>query len=96
VTLIGLAVGTVLRSSAGGITVMILGVFALPELGALLLPSSWADVILRYLPSNAGQALTSLERSPDLLAPSTGAFVLLGWVVVPLVVAAFVIRHRDA
>jgi ABC-2 type transport system permease protein len=96
VTLIGLGVGTLLRSSAGGISVMILGVFALPELGALLLPSSWADAVLRYLPSNAGQALTSLQPSPDLLAPSTGALVLVGWVVIPLIVAAVALRLRDA
>lgn len=95
VALIGLAIGTVLRGTAAGISVLFGLVFLLPGLGGLLLPASWRGDVLQFLPSEAGSAFYSVTPNPDLLASGTGALVFLAWVLVPLAVAAVVLRRRS-
>lgn len=50
--------------------------------------------MLKYLPSNAGEAFTSVHTTPDLLTPTTGLWVFLARVVVPLLATAVVLRRR--
>ena len=96
VALMGLAVGTLLRSGSTAISTLVGVLFLLPGLGSVLLPASWRDDVLQYLPSNAGTALTSATEVPGLLSPGAGALTLLAWVAVPLVVAAVALRRRGA
>jgi hypothetical protein len=96
VALMGLAVGTLLRSSSAAISTLVGLLFLLPGLGSVLLPSSWRDDVLQYLPSNAATAITSVPAVPDLLSPTAGAVTLLVWVAVPLVLAAASLRRRSA
>ncbi len=94
VALIGLALAALLRATAAAISAVFGLVFLLPALG-MLLPASWRDTVLQYLPSNAGSAFTSVVPDPGLLSPTSGALVLLLWVAVPMAAAAVVLRRRS-
>lgn len=96
VALIGLAVGALLRSTAGAISTLVGVVFLLPGLGAVLLPASWQDNVLQYLPSNAGSAFTSVNPEAGLLSPTAGLLVFLAWIAVPLAAAAIAVKRRPA
>lgn len=93
---IGLALGILMRNTAAAIGTVLGAVLFLPALASVLLPSDWSTV-LKFLPSNAGTAFTSLSASgQDLLAPNSGALVFVVWIVVAVVAAAFAIQRRDA
>jgi ABC-2 type transport system permease protein len=67
-----------------------------PTLLSAILPSSWEDHILPYLPSNAGSSFTSVVPPDGMLSAGAGGAVLAGWVVVLLGAAAILLRRRDA
>jgi ABC-2 type transport system permease protein len=92
---LAVALGFLLRSTAGGIATLFGLLLVVPTLG-LLLPSSWRDTLLPYLPNYAGSAVTSVRPQDDLLSPTGGAAVLLVWALVPLLAAALVLRRSDA
>ena len=71
---IGVALGILLRSTAAAIGTVIGAILFVPTLASALLPDSWDD-ILKYLPSNAGQAFTSLNPADTLLSPGVGMAV---------------------
>ncbi|HEX6343411.1 ABC transporter permease [Umezawaea sp.] len=96
VAVMGVAFGSILRGTAGAISTLFALVFLAPGLGRLLLPTSWRDDVLKYLPSNASSSFTSVTAGPDVLGTTAGALVFAAWVVVPLVVAAVLLRRRDA
>ncbi|HYQ63917.1 ABC transporter permease subunit [Actinophytocola sp.] len=96
VAVIGVALGSVLRNTAGAISTLVAVMFLVPGLGSLVLPASWRDDVLRFLPSNASDAFVSVAPGPNLLGAPAGAAVFAVWVVVPLVVAAVLLRRRDA
>ena len=91
---IGVSLGMVLRSIAGGVATLIGGLLFVPTLASALLPSSW-EAVLKYLPSNAGMSFSSITPSPDLLSAGAGGLVFAGWVALSLVLAAVVFRRRD-
>jgi hypothetical protein len=67
----------------------------LPSL-AELLPSSVANHVNKYLPSNAAMALLETQSEAHELAPWTGFAVFGLFAVVALAAAAVVLRRRDA
>lgn len=93
--LLGLALGAVIRRSAGAITGLFALVFFLPGL-LQLLPSSIKDNLNKYLPSNAGSAIYRQVSAHDVLSPGAGLAVLVAWGVIALAVAAYFIQRRDA
>jgi ABC-2 type transport system permease protein len=94
--LLALAIGTMIRHTAGAISTIIGIVFVLPILSGLL-PSSWGAHINAYLPEQAGTLIThTQEQSGDLLSPWQGFGVLCIWTVLALVVAAYLLERRDA
>ncbi len=95
IAVLAVALGFLLRSTAGGIATLFGLLLVVPTLG-LLLPSSWRDTLLPYLPNNAGSAVTTVRPLDDLLSPTGGALVLLAWALIPLLAAALVLRRRDA
>ena len=94
ITLVGLALGSLLRSTPAALSVLVALFFLLPGLGSFLLPASVRDDVLPYLPSNAGSAFTSVNPTPDLLNASTGAAVFAAWILVPLALAAVRLARR--
>jgi ABC-type transport system involved in multi-copper enzyme maturation permease subunit len=94
VGVLAVALGFLIRSTAGGVATMCGLLLVLPTLG-LLLPSSWQEHVLPYLPSNAGAAFFSAAPSADSLSATAGAAVLGGWLLVTGVAAAVTLTRRD-
>jgi ABC-2 type transport system permease protein len=95
VGLLGMGLGCIIRSTAGTITSLFGILLVLPILGAVL-PTNWSNDISPYLPSNAGQAVMQLTRGSNSLAPWTGFALFVGYTAVVIVVAAVMLRRRDA
>ena len=94
--LLGLALGTLLRSTAGGISALFGVLFALP-LVASFLPGSLSDEVSKYLPGTAGQAITTVHPDPATsLSPWTGFGVFCAYAAVLLALAAVRMRRGDA
>lgn len=92
---IAVAIGALLRRTAGAIALLFAVLLVLPGL-VLLLPSPWNDEVTKYLPSSAGVAMSAVVRFPNLLGPGAGFLVLCGYAAVTLLVAAFALVRRDA
>ncbi|WP_405975003.1 ABC transporter permease [Streptomyces sp. NBC_00988] len=95
VGVIGTALGALLRSVAGGISVLVASLMLVPGLISLL-PSSWQDDISPYLPSNAGEAMFALTHDSTTLSPGAGLLVFLGWTALTLAGAAYRLVRTDA
>jgi ABC-2 type transport system permease protein len=94
--LLGLALGTLLRSTAGGISALFGVLFALPIVAGFL-PGSLSDQVNKFLPSTAGQAITMVHPDPATsLSPWTGFGVLCAYAAVLLTLAALRMRRGDA
>lgn len=93
---IGLALGALLRKTAGGLAVFAAVFFVLPIVAAYL-PHSISG-FAPYLPSNAGGALWGAGKlfGGHQLGPSAGFAVLAGYAIVLTGLAAWRLRRRDA
>ncbi|MER7876354.1 ABC transporter permease [Streptomyces solisilvae] len=94
VGVIGTALGALLRSVAGGISVLVGALMLIPGLVSLL-PSSWRGDISPYLPSNAGASMFALTHDSTTLSPTAGLLVFLGWTALALAGAAYRLVRRD-
>ncbi|WP_432181625.1 ABC transporter permease [Streptomyces sp. NBC_00063] len=94
VGVMGAALGALLRSVAGGISVLVAALMLIPGLMSQL-PSSWQDTISPYLPGNAGEAMFALSHDSTMLSPGAGLLVFIGWAVLALGGAAFRLVRSD-
>jgi ABC-type transport system involved in multi-copper enzyme maturation permease subunit len=92
---IGVALGTLLRSTAGGISALVGAFLLVPGLMSLL-PASWQAHLTPYLPSNAGESIYSLHHVGGTLSTGAGLLVLLGWTALALGGAAYRLMRSDA
>jgi ABC-2 type transport system permease protein len=91
-----LAIGTLIRHTAGGIATTLGAMFLLPIFGPLL-PDSWGAHINAYLPEQAGAVISRTNQPADqLLSAWQGLGVLCIWAAVLLVAAAILLQRRDA
>jgi ABC-2 type transport system permease protein len=96
VGLLGLGLGFIVRSTAGGIASLVGLLLVAPGILAAL-GTSWATDLSHYLPLNAGQAMFSnMPATGGDLTPSGGLIVMIAWVVASVVGAAVVLARRDA
>jgi ABC-2 type transport system permease protein len=95
VGLLGLAIGAILRRTAGAIATLFALVLVLPVL-AQALPSPWNTNIAKFLPSQLGEALFNVRPDSNLLSPATALSVALIWLLVSFAIAAVLIVRRDA
>ena len=93
--LFGLGLGAILRSTAGGIAALAGIVFVLPPIVGLL-PTSVANSVDPYLPSNAGGAVWTINPDPHTLAPWAGFGVFCAYVAIAIAAAAVLMARRDA
>jgi ABC-type transport system involved in multi-copper enzyme maturation permease subunit len=95
--LLGLALGALLRTTAGAISTLFGITLLLPGILSLL-PESFSSAVGPYLPSNAVNAFMTAQAAPgaNLLSPWAGLAVFAGYVVVLLGAAAVSLRRRDA
>ncbi|MEV6174011.1 ABC transporter permease [Streptomyces sp. NPDC051954] len=94
VAVFGVALGVLIRSSAGAIAALVGILLILPGLASLL-PDSLYDTLSPYFPSNAGSAVYTLHESSDALSPGAGLAVFAGWVALALAGAAFRLVRTD-
>jgi hypothetical protein len=92
--LLGLALGWILRSTAGAISTLVALILVVPALFAALGKS--VEGIAQYLPSKAGGSFITSIHATGTLSPWTGLIVLCVWVATALGLAAYLLRRRDA
>jgi hypothetical protein len=91
--LTGVALGAIIRHTAGGIAA-VLGVILVPGIVGLLRPP-WGPRIGRFTLIDAAHQVTALHPQADLFAPPLSLLVLLAWPAVALTAAALLITRRD-
>jgi ABC-2 type transport system permease protein len=94
VGIFALALGAIVRNTAGGIAVFAGIFFVLPPLMNVL-PTSWNNAISQYLPSNAGRTLFALHTDPHNLHPQWGGLLFVGYCALALAIAAVLLVRRD-
>ncbi|MQA11003.1 MAG: ABC transporter permease subunit [Pseudonocardiaceae bacterium] len=93
--LLGLGLGTMLRSTAGAIGLLVT-IILLVRAVSLAFPQDWQIWINKYWPTSAGEQITRVIPQPGALAPWTGFGLLCGFVLAVAVAGYAVLRGRDA
>lgn len=94
--LFSLAIGGIIRHTAGAIVAVLAFVLVLAPL-ATLLPGSVGNHIHYYLPTVAGQLIASVHRANgQVLSAWEGFGVFCLWTAALLAVGAYLLRTRDA
>lgn len=107
IAVLAYGLGSILRSSAGGIATALGLVLVIPPVLRIisnLTHATWVSNVSAFLPSEAGGKIFSyVGSSVQKTAPGVvdltgleGLLVLLAWVVAALVVGAVLIKRRDA
>jgi ABC-2 type transport system permease protein len=94
VAAIGMALGSLIRNSAGGIMSLV-GLFFVAPIAFQLIPGDFFVEARKYLPGNTVEPMTAVKHVPDTLEAWQAALVLGAWVVIPLLLAAFLLKKRD-
>ena len=82
-----LAIGAIVRNTAGGIAAFAAIFFVLPQ--------SWNNAISQYLPSEAGRQVFALHHAAHTLRPLTGGLLFAGYCALALAIAAVLLVRRD-
>ena len=101
VALFSVAVGVLLRSSAGAIFTLVAVFFVLSMVLGIVqgvTGADWVQTVMNSLPASAGEqvVLGGGMSSPDAIDPWPGYAVLVGWTAALTVAAAVVLKRRDA
>jgi ABC-2 type transport system permease protein len=94
VGIFALAIGAIVRNTAGGIAAFAAIFFVLPPL-MFVLPTSWNNAISQYLPSNAGRQLFALQHAAHTLTPLHGGLVFVAYCAAAILIAAVLLVRRD-
>lgn len=94
--LIGLALGVLLRSSAGGITVLAAVFFVLPIITAIFgAYVDWLPNVSAFLPDQLGMSLATPLSAPSDLELWQQLLGVAGWIIIPLALGAVLLAKRD-
>lgn len=96
VAVLAMSIGTLLRSTAGGVVTTIGLLLVLPIL--LVIFSNIADWIpdaARFLPSSGGEQMVAIDIAADAFNQWQGALVLGGWALILLLASLVVTKVRD-
>jgi ABC-2 type transport system permease protein len=89
------SLGALVRNTAGGIALFVCLLFVLPGVVAIL-PTSMQNAINPYLPLNAGTTILSGTHEAHTLSAWGGFGVFCGYTVLVLLIAAVLMKRRDA
>ncbi|WP_144629603.1 ABC transporter permease [Arthrobacter woluwensis] len=97
VAIIGLSLAALLKSSAGGVTVLVALLFVLDFAGSFMqfIPGDFWKYVPQYLPSQAGGRFLAIGHVDGMLDPGIAGLVLLGWVLLLAIPALIVLKKRD-
>lgn len=96
-TLIGIfamAMGAIVRNTAGGIATFAGIFFVIPPL-LNVLPTSWQDGINPWIPNSAFRSIFQLTHGTHSLSPTGGLVVALGYCAAAIALAAVLLVRRD-
>jgi ABC-2 type transport system permease protein len=93
--MLGFALGTIIRHTAGAITAVVGLLFVAPPITQAL-PGGWGHAIRTHFTSNAGQQITAVLPSDSQLTPWIGYLTFTIEWVVPLLIGVWLVRRRDA
>ncbi|MET0864867.1 MAG: ABC transporter permease subunit [Nakamurella sp.] len=97
VAVLGLGIGTVVRSSAAAIGIVLGLLFVLPILAGVVTDPDWRRLLEQISPSTAGLAIQATTDLGGLsISPWAGLGVLALWAVAALALGAVILRFRDA
>jgi ABC-type transport system involved in multi-copper enzyme maturation permease subunit len=94
VAAIGMSLGTLIRNSAGGIMSLV-GLFFVAPIAFQLIPGDFFVEARKYLPGATVDPLTAVEHLPRTLEAWQAGLVLGAWVVIPVLLAAVLLKKRD-
>jgi ABC-2 type transport system permease protein len=89
-----LAIGAIVRNTAGGIAAFAALFFVIPPLMNIL-PARWNNAISPYLPDAAGRSMFSLTPGAHDLHPWPGFLLFVGYTVAAVAIAALLLIRRD-
>ncbi len=92
---LAVALGTIVRRTAGAIAALLGLILILPAL-LLTLPASIQDTVVKFLPGNAGQAIFSTTNNSSTLTPWPGLAVFALYVAAAAAISVVLVRRRDA
>ena len=97
IAVFSMAIGTLLRNTAGGVVTAIGVIFVLPMVVSLIQGiADWIPDAARFLPSSAGTQLVMAGATAEGdLTQLEGGLVLAAWAVVLLVISLIVTKRRD-
>jgi ABC-type transport system involved in multi-copper enzyme maturation permease subunit len=93
--MMGLAFGTILRSAAGAIALLVAILYVLPGIAGAL-PTSIANTVQEYWPTQAGGQVTQVVHTANTLSPWAGFGVFALFVAILSGVAFSLLNRRDA
>ncbi|HEY5198183.1 MAG TPA: ABC transporter permease [Solirubrobacteraceae bacterium] len=93
--LLGLLFGTILRSAAAAISLLVALLFVLPGIAAAL-PASIEHTVEKFWPTQAGQQVAGVVRGDHTLPPWAGFAVFCLFVAIIAAAAFYELNRRDA
>lgn len=93
VGLLGFALGTLIRHTAGALSAFFAVLFA-PSIVVDVLPTTWHNAI-NYMPANAGSQIFAVARADGALPPWTGLGILCIYIALLLLAAVTLMQRRD-
>ena len=94
VGLLGFGLGALIRHTAGALSAFFGILFATTALVDLL-PTTWRNHVINYMPANAGSQIITVVPTRYALAPWTGLVVLCLYAAAALIGAAVLVTRRD-
>jgi hypothetical protein len=96
VAVISIAIGILLRNTAGGVVTAVGIFFVLPIIVQLISGlADWIPEAARFLPAEAGTQMVAITTADDALTQWEGGLVMGAWALVLLVVALVTAKKRD-
>jgi ABC-2 type transport system permease protein len=106
ISLIAFSIGAIVRNTAGGIATAMGLVLVLPTILQIIAGTTgatWAANLVAFAPTSAGGKLYAYTSSASTsssgvvsLDGTQGGLVLLAWFVVLVIIAAILLKRRDA
>lgn len=93
--LLGLALGLLIRHSAGGIAITVALLFVAPIVASVL-PDTWGHDIAKWFPPNAGGNIDNVHRAAHTLPAWWGFADFIGFVALMLLAGWILLEYRDA
>ncbi|MET3810491.1 ABC transporter permease subunit [Arthrobacter sp. UYEF3] len=94
VAAIGMAIGALIRNSAGGIMSLV-GVFFVLPIALQIIQGDFVKELRKFVPGSTLAPMTAAEHLPDTLEAWQAALVLGAWVLIPVLLAGILLKKRD-